>query len=42
VNALAPTGGEPPFLIAQVAVLAAFVVMGFVALRRGGQGPRKA
>jgi hypothetical protein len=42
VNALAPTGGEPPFLVAQVIVLAAFVVMGFVAFRRGGRPARKA
>lgn len=42
VNALAPTGGEPPFLIAQLAVLAAFVVMGFAALRRGREGARGA
>jgi hypothetical protein len=31
---LAPTQSEPPFLIAQIAVLAIFVVLGFLALRR--------
>jgi hypothetical protein len=33
VNALAPTQSEPPFLIAQLAVLVAFIVFGFVAVR---------
>jgi hypothetical protein len=31
---LAPTQSEPPFLIAQIAVLVIFVVLGFLALRR--------
>ncbi len=31
---LAPTGGEPPFLIAQVTALVAFVLLGFLALRK--------
>ena len=34
VNALAPTQAEPPFLIAQVIVLVAFIAIGFVAIRR--------
>ena len=34
LKALAPTGSEPPFLVAQLAVLAAFVVLGFLATRR--------
>jgi hypothetical protein len=31
---LAPTQSEPPFLVAQIAVLAIFVVLGFLALGR--------
>jgi uncharacterized membrane protein SirB2 len=31
---LAPTQSEPPFLVAQVAVLVIFVVLGFVAVRK--------
>jgi len=31
---LAPKGSEPPFAVAQLAVLALFVVMGFFAVRR--------
>jgi hypothetical protein len=31
---LAPTQSEPPFLIAQIAVLALFVVLGFLSLKR--------
>ena len=31
---LAPTQSEPPFLIAQIAVLVIFVLLGFLALRR--------
>ena len=31
---LAPTQGEPPFLIAQIAVLIIFIVLGFLAVRR--------
>jgi hypothetical protein len=34
LHALAPNGNELPFVIAQAAVLAAFVWLGFVALRR--------
>ena len=34
IKALAPTQSEPPFLIAQVAVLVAFVVLGVVAAVR--------
>jgi hypothetical protein len=34
VHALAPTQSEPPFLIAQIAVLAIFVVAGFLAVKR--------
>ena len=33
LNALAPTQGEPPFIVAQVVVLLAFIAIGFVALR---------
>jgi uncharacterized membrane protein SirB2 len=31
---LAPTQSEPPFVVAQIAVLVIFIVLGFVALRR--------
>ena len=31
---LAPTGSEPPFLVAQLVVLAAFVVLGWLAVKR--------
>lgn len=31
---LAPTQSEPPFLVAQVIVLAIFVVLGFMAMKR--------
>ena len=34
LNKLAPTGSEPPFLVAQVVVLILFVVIGFLATRR--------
>jgi hypothetical protein len=34
LHALAPTQSEPPFLIAQVALLAVFVVLGFLAVKR--------
>ncbi len=34
LKALAPNGSEPPFLAAQVVVLAAFVGLGFLAVRR--------
>jgi uncharacterized membrane protein SirB2 len=31
---LAPTQSEPPFLVAQIAVLVVFVVLGFLSLKR--------
>jgi hypothetical protein len=34
LHALAPTGKEPPFLVAQLLTLALFVVIGVTALRR--------
>ena len=34
LTALAPTGSEPPFQVAQLVVLALFVVLGFLAMRR--------
>lgn len=34
VHALAPTQSEPPFLVAQAVVLALFLVLGFLALRK--------
>jgi uncharacterized membrane protein SirB2 len=34
VNALAPTQQEPPFLIAQVALLVAFIAIGVMAIRK--------
>ena len=34
LKALAPTGSEPPFLVAQLIVLAAFVALGVLATRR--------
>ena len=34
LKALAPTGSEPPFLVAQLAVLAAFVALGVLATKR--------
>lgn len=34
LRALAPTQSEPPFVVAQLVVLTAFVVMGFLALRK--------
>ena len=34
VKALAPTQGEPPFVIAQAALLIVFIVLGFLAVRR--------
>ena len=36
LNALAPTQAEPPFAVAQLAVLAAFVVLGTMAVKREG------
>jgi hypothetical protein len=34
LHALAPTGSEPPFVIAQILVLGLFVILGILALRR--------
>ncbi len=34
VKALAPTQAEPPFVVAQAVVLVAFVISGFLAVRR--------
>jgi hypothetical protein len=34
LHALAPTQSEPPFAVAQAIVLAAFVLLGFLAVRR--------
>jgi hypothetical protein len=34
LHALAPTQSEPPFLVAQIVVLALFVVLGFLAVRK--------
>ncbi len=34
LNALAPNGNEPPFVIAQGAVLLAFVALGYLAVKR--------
>ena len=34
LNALAPTQGEPPFLIAQTGLLIVFIVLGFLAVRK--------
>jgi hypothetical protein len=34
LEALAPTQSEPPFIVVQLVALAAFVVIGFVAVRR--------
>jgi hypothetical protein len=34
LRALAPTQGEPPFLIAQIVVLIIFIVLGYIAVRR--------
>jgi hypothetical protein len=39
---LAPTQSEPPFLIAQVVVLAAFVIFGLVAVKRFHPAPSMA
>ena len=36
---LAPTQSEPPFLIAQIAVLAIFIVLGFLSVKRFHPGP---
>lgn len=40
LHALAPTGSEPAFLVAQLAVLAAFAVLILQAARRFAQAPR--
>lgn len=42
LHALAPTGSEPAFLVAQLAVLAAFVILIWQAARRFVQVPRPA
>jgi hypothetical protein len=34
LNPYAPTGSEPPFMIAQVATLVAFIILGWMAVRR--------
>jgi len=34
LHALAPNGSEPPFLIAQTAVMVLFVILGIAALRQ--------
>jgi hypothetical protein len=41
LNALAPTGKEPPFLVAQAALLVLFVILGFQAARRYRPAPAK-
>jgi hypothetical protein len=42
LTALAPTGTEPPFAVAQLAVLALYVVLGAVAVRSFRPGERQA
>ena len=42
LHALAPNGSEPPFLITQVAVLALFVVLGILAVKRFRVAPVRA
>jgi hypothetical protein len=42
LRGLAPTQSEPPFLVAQAVVLAIFVVLGIVAVRRFRPGSRPA
>jgi uncharacterized membrane protein SirB2 len=39
LKALAPTQKEPPFLVAQLVVLALFVVLGIFAVKRFRNGP---
>jgi hypothetical protein len=39
LNALAPTQSEPPFLVAQVVVVAAFIALGVLAWRRFHAAP---
>jgi len=41
LHALAPTQSEPPFLAAQLAALALFIVLGIIALRRFHPAPGK-
>jgi hypothetical protein len=38
LHALAPTGSEPPFVVAQAVVLVAFLVLGTIAVRRFHRG----
>jgi hypothetical protein len=42
LSALAPTQSEPPFLVAQAVVLAIFVALGVVAVRRFRPGTKAA
>lgn len=39
LNALAPNGNEPPFAIAQAAVLVAFIALGYLAVKRFRPSP---
>jgi ABC-type polysaccharide/polyol phosphate export permease len=39
---LAPTQSEPPFLVAQLVVMAIFIVLGILAVRRFHPGERAA
>ncbi len=41
LNALAPTGKEPPFLVAQAGLLVLFVLLGFQAARRYRPAPQQ-
>jgi hypothetical protein len=41
LQSLAPTQSEPPFIITQLVVLAAFVALGFLAVRRFHPAPAK-
>jgi hypothetical protein len=41
-NALAPTQAEPPFAVAQIALLAAFIALGLLAVRRFRPAPVRA
>jgi hypothetical protein len=34
LNALAPTGNEPPIIVAQAILLVVFLIVGFLSLRR--------
>ena len=42
LNALAPTGSEPPFLIAQVIVMVIFIVWTVLAVKRFRVDPARA